>query len=304
MPYGVNNMNSEFKIDRPIFIVGCGRSGTTILYRLLCGHPVLAWFSNYSEKWPMYPQFALLSSLYKVDPLRRRRPKGLPVPTEGHNLWDYCKPVLDSPSDPPLMEEDVTLQDAAQIKKMIMLHMHYQRKPRFINKNTRNTRRIRFLHEIFKDALFIHIIRNPQATVASFLNVDFWPDLKIWSHDKITPNEWAAQGGDPVELAARLWVAEVQRALNDKAVLPQDQYLEIHYEDLMENSKDILSAVLAFSGLEWNNQFDKFFNTFSLKNMNHKFKTEFNQHQLNTIESVVAPLAESLGYMSSPEKPQ
>ena len=40
----------------PLFIVGCGRSGTTIVYELLCEHPDLAWFSNYAERWPALPQ--------------------------------------------------------------------------------------------------------------------------------------------------------------------------------------------------------------------------------------------------------
>ena len=38
----------------PLFIVGCGRSGTTIVYELLCEHPDLAWFSNYAERWPAF----------------------------------------------------------------------------------------------------------------------------------------------------------------------------------------------------------------------------------------------------------
>ena len=128
-------LNSDFKIDRPIFIVGSGRSGTTILYNLLCGHANLAWFSNYSQRWPKYPQLALLSWFYTIEPLRRRSIKGLPIPAEAHALWDYCKPVSDSPGDPPLTEEDASSKDIARIRKMVALYMRYQRKPRFINKN-------------------------------------------------------------------------------------------------------------------------------------------------------------------------
>jgi len=36
----------EHKILKPIFIIGVPRSGTTILYRTLCLHPDVAWFSH------------------------------------------------------------------------------------------------------------------------------------------------------------------------------------------------------------------------------------------------------------------
>jgi len=289
-------MISINRINQPIFIVGCGRSGTTILYNLLCGHPDLAWFSNYSDRWPKHPQAALLSWMYRIDMLRQLNIKRMPIPSEGYRLWDYCKPVLDSPSDPPLTEKDVLPKDIDQIKNMINHLLKYQAKSRFINKNTRNTRRIRFLNTIFKDALFIHIMRDPRASVSSFLNVDFWPNLKIWCCDKITPNEWIAKGRNPIELAAQLWVAEVQRVLDDKIDIPKEQYMEIHYEDLMENPMDIILKILSFTRLDWNNQFDKFIKTFSLKNMNYKFKSQFNDDQLRIIQRTVNPLAKNLGY--------
>ena len=48
------------KIDRPIFIIGVGRSGTTILYNLLSIHPELCWFSRYSDMLPRNNYIALL----------------------------------------------------------------------------------------------------------------------------------------------------------------------------------------------------------------------------------------------------
>ena len=114
-----------------------------------------------------------------------------------------------------MTEADVTPADRARIRKMIGQYIRYQGKSRFINKNTRNSRRIRFLNQVFEDALFIHVIRDPRATIGSFLRVGFWPDLKIWCCDKITPREWEAQGKDPTTLAAKLWVSNVQRVLED-----------------------------------------------------------------------------------------
>lgn len=289
-------MNREISIDRPIFIVGCGRSGTTILYELLSGHPDLAWFSTYSQRWPQLPLAIAPSKLHDLGQLSRKYRDKLPRPVEGYPLWDYCKPVANSPSDPPLTESDARPDDIARVRDMVATHLRYQGKPRFINKNTRNTRRIRYLDAIFKDALFVHIVRNPRATVNSLLKVDFWPDLKIWSERQVTPRQWEAAGNDSAVLAARLWSAEVQRALDDSAMLPDHRYVQLRYEDLMEHPEDILAGILAFCGLEWSERFSRFVASFRLANMNSKYDSQLSAERIARIDRVVAPVARRLGY--------
>jgi hypothetical protein len=56
---------------KPIFLIGSGRSGTTILFRLLCGHPDCAYVSNLTDQLSGYPQLAALS---KSAVLRRYKP--------------------------------------------------------------------------------------------------------------------------------------------------------------------------------------------------------------------------------------
>ncbi len=148
-------MNSNPKIERPIFIVGCGKSGTTILYNIICGHPDLAWFSNYFQHWPLLPQLAVLSWFFTAAQQRHWSLRGIPRPDEGYTLWDYCKSVIDSPSDPPLTQYDVTPHNIDRVNMMVRNHMRYQRKSLFINKNMRNMRWIKFVDGIFEDALFI-----------------------------------------------------------------------------------------------------------------------------------------------------
>lgn len=290
-------MRPEQGLARPIFIVGCGRSGTTVLYDMLCGHPELAWFSNYTERWPGVPRVAFLSRFYRYRGLRRLMGGRGPSPVEGYPLWDRCRPVVDSPGDPPLTEADLREADAREVRRTVARHVRYQGASRFINKNTRNTRRIRYLNAIFGDALFIHVIRDPRATVNSLLNVAFWPFLKVWCQDKVTPREWQASGGrDPAILAARLWTAEVQRALDDAKSLPADRYLEIRYEQLTADPVAVVSRILEFADLDWNEPFARFIDDFQVENRNSKYQRDLDDSRIADIETETSPLAWRLGY--------
>lgn len=284
------------QVLRPIFLVGSGRSGTTILYHVLCGHPHLAWFSNYNERYPRVPHVAICSRLYALSRLRVLRGKGLPVPSEAYAVWDFIRPVADSPGDPPLDESHVTAMERELMHEVIAANLRYHGKTRFVNKNTRNTRRICYLQNIFPDAIFIHVVRDPRAAIASLLKVDWWPHLKIWCQNQITAQQWARQGKDPALLATDLWIREVRCVLQAKAKLPPRQYFEVRYEEFIQTPKEVLQRVLAFCGLEWTDDFEHFVASFALQSMNFKFKNQFTPQQLEMIEEMVAPLARKLGY--------
>ena len=141
------------EIINPIFIVGSGRSGTTLLYNLIAGHIDLGWFSNYTNKYPKIPQLAKLNKLYKNLEISRnfRKIKGFPLPSEGYRIWDYFHPVnggFDKGSSPPFDESDVENADIDLMKKTIIKHLKASGSYRFVNKNTRNTRRMLYLYQL------------------------------------------------------------------------------------------------------------------------------------------------------------
>lgn len=283
-------------VTRPIFLVGSGRSGTTILYHVLCGHPKLAWLSNFNERFPRIPQVAAWSSLYTRTQLRALRGKGLPVPSEAYAVWDLIRPVADSPGDPPLDETHVTAVERERMHNVLAANLYYHGKTRFVNKNTRNTRRMRYLHAIFPDAIFIHVLRDPRAAIASLLKVEWWPALKVWCQNQITAQQWARQGKDPALLATDLWMNEVRCVLEAKAKLPAPQYFEVRYEEFIQNPKTVLHELLANCDLRRTPDFEHFVESFALQSMNFKFKNQFSPQQLAMIEEMIAPLARQLGY--------
>ena len=150
-------MNGSAAIKQPVFLVGCGRSGTTAIFRLLAAHPDFAYFSNFSARFPRFPMIGALSRLYPFR-LKYALPapvsKLIPVPSEAYRVWDSCIPVENSPNDPPLTENDISEGQVECLRKAITGHLHAQGATRFIDKNTRNTRRIPYLNAAFPDLIY------------------------------------------------------------------------------------------------------------------------------------------------------
>lgn len=292
-------MGGPTSIDRPIFIVGCGRSGTTIAYDILAESPALAWFSNYTQRWPAAPQLAALSRLRKLEPVRRSHSRLTPKPREGHSIWDRCSthsaPVLNA----PLTEIHATEQETERVRHVVLQHLRYQRKTRFVNKNTRNTRRIRYLRQIFEDALFIHLVRDPRAAAASLLRVHFWPELPIWWCADQTPTQLAAQGHDPVGLAAEFWVRETQQVIEDRASLAPDRYLEIRYEDFVKGPAAALKLIADFSDLP-SSPLLKALRENPVRDRTEGYRKELSAEQIREIERIVHTHARQFGYDVAP----
>ncbi len=292
-------MSSISAVERPIFVIGCGRSGTTLLYDILCGHRSLAWFSNYTDRWPGVPQLAALSPAYSA--LRRR---GLslprvptPIPSEGYRIFDHCSPRGAADNNRPLTELDATATERQCLARIIEAHQRFAGGQRFINKNTRNTRRIRFLHELFPDALFVHVVRDPRATVASLLRVAFWPDLRFWWREDRTASGLAEDGVAPETLAAELWTREVGPALRDKDVLDPASYWELRYEDLIVDPRGEVKSVLAFAGLPWTPSFEEVFESFVIVDRTAGYRRHLDDRQIAVIDDVTRPVASTLGYV-------
>jgi hypothetical protein len=280
----------------PLFIVGCGRSGTTIVYKLLCEHPDLAWFSNYAERWPALPQLEALTRLRDIGTIRRSPSRFVPQPVEGYALWDRSDPPDVRRRNARLSGADVDAEHAQRVGDLVAAHVRYHKGHRFINKNTRNSRRVLYLDAIFPEAVFLHVVRDPRAVVASLLAVHWWPDLPLWWSDDQTPRALAAAGSKPEAVAAEHWVKSVERLLADARHLPPSRYLEIRYEAFTESPETVLSSVCTFAGLSSSARITEALRRRTVSSQNVKYKSQFGDEALRTVELIVAPLAARLGY--------
>jgi len=288
-------------IKRPIFIVGSGRSGTTIFYRLLAGHASLVWFSSYIQSFPRRLWLTRLNTLYQKPALGRRfrNERWFPKPVEGHMLWDMFHPMENSAGSPPFTEKQVDQADTQGMHRFISDLLRSSGRARFMNENTRNARRIRYLQTIFPDAFFIHVIRDGRAVTNSLLNIDWWPTLPLWWAEGKTPTELQNEGMDPALVAARHWKQGVERVLQDKEHIPPEQYMELCYEKLMQDPIGEIKQTLRFCDLPWSARFQAHIEAFDMNSRNNKWGDRFTAQQIATVEKEIGPLLERLKYPTS-----
>lgn len=170
---------ADVPVDRPVFIAGLARAGTTILLRKLCELPGFA-----SHR---YSDFPFLFTPYLWAQLRRLMPAGRQAPRERMHkdgimvtaespeameevLWMAFFPHLHDPARSNLLDESIRCPEfesflADHIRKLILARGGQ----RYVSKNNYNLTRLSYLARIFPDARFLLPIRAPAAHVASLM---------------------------------------------------------------------------------------------------------------------------------------
>jgi len=289
-----------YSIRKPVFIVGFGRSGTTILYNLLAGHPDLGWLSNYNERIPNFPCLSVLSRVYGYPWLGKRfgHMKGFPKPIEGYGRWKYFHPEdnAEATFKTTLGAKDASGMDRERMISYISRVLKYSGTTCLLMKTTRNTLRIPYLYALFPEAYFIHILRDGRAVTNSLLKVDWWPNINLWWANERHPHELEMEGMDRYTLAARHWAKSVQKAIDDLHSVPPSQYLEIRYEDLTKNPIDEIHSITEFCGLPWTPRFEAHLKSFNISSQNYKWMDDLCPEKVKMIEKECGQLLAALSY--------
>jgi len=111
-----------------------------------------------------------------------------------------------------------------------MLNARNQGKPRWGDKRPSHAWNLHAILDLFPDAQYVNVIRDPRACVASMNRVG-------WS--------W---GG--VESATEMWQRAVVTADGWRRKLPSDQFFDVYYEELVREPKKVLADVCAFLNLD------------------------------------------------------
>lgn len=289
----------EKTINSPIFIVGSGRSGTTLLLNLLTKHPDLAWFSNYADTYPDRPWIGALCRIWDIPIIGSKIAGRIPGLLHSHetiNINKYCNiHNLHYQKQSIITEVDVTPQIKECFTNIIARYLFFRGKSRFVNKNTNNCMRIRFLKGIFPDALFVHIIRDGRAVANSLNNVEWWPDLTLW-WSGYSPNDWKSTGKPAIELCAHHWQQMVRAVLSAVPFLEDDQYIDLRYEELTANPLTEMRKLINFCGLRWTKSFEIKIKHQPIYNFNNKWRENLSVSDQQILEDCLSEFLIELGY--------
>lgn len=257
------------RLDEPIFLIGMGRSGSTLLFEVVAASPELGWFSRYVNLVPGVPAVAAASRLADVNPVFRAsvppssRQSGWRRafaklerlrlgPTEGYRVWNhYCAATFadDFLAAQPLASERRRMSD------FVSRLLRYQGKQRLVAKLT-GPPRVAYLSEMFPGARFIHLVRDGRAVVRSLLRVPYWRDTfrlrqPAWK-GALTGDDlarWESLGRSPVVLAALEWQRVLECARTEAAHQAPGRYVELRYEDFLTSPHRALDEMADFCDL-------------------------------------------------------
>ena len=210
---------------RPILIVGCPRSGTTLLLQGLLRSPGLG-----------------------------------SVQSEGHILWDEFHHPRDRGWDSDaLVASDVTEREREYVHRAIRLVV---RGRRFVDKTPESCLRISYLDELFPDATFVFLRRRGADNVSSLLEawrarprfVKYRLPEPLTGLGPLSGDQWSfvlvpgwreLRDAPLQEICARQYVACNEAVLDARGALDTARWIDVAYEDLVADPDKELRRVFA-----------------------------------------------------------
>ncbi|MBW2281275.1 MAG: sulfotransferase [Deltaproteobacteria bacterium] len=272
------NPSTSPEIRAPIFIIGAPRSGTSILYEKLARHPDLAWISNITKKVPDSLLVTRLIGLFRDDHR----------PTEAKKIWGRYADLNESKPG----RKDATPRATRFLRRVVRNNLKLFHKPRFLSKDCGNSLRMEFLDEIFPDAIFIHIIRDGRAVAHSTLRVRETKD-RFWG---IRPPGWKDLVDRPaIEASAMQWEWTLEAVRNSAEGLPESRYMEVRYEDFVDDPEGVLRAIGDKCGLEWDAAFLKELVS-DVSSQDFKWRERLSPEEVEMLHGLIGKSLADLGY--------
>jgi hypothetical protein len=224
--------------DPYLFIVGCARSGTTLVRRIVDAHPEIAittemhWISHYFD--------------YFKNQNRLVTPE-LVSELTGHKRFAQFE--IPRQQFEGLLGSGEALPYPTFLNRVFGLYRKIKNKPLVGNKTSGYVRRIPTFHALWPDAKFVHIIRDGRDVCLSVLN---------WNKAERTVGRYASWEEDPVSTTALWWERKVRKGREDGAALGPGLYHEMLYEDLVEDQERECKRLCEFLGVPYDDAMIRF----------------------------------------------
>lgn len=247
----------------PVFILGHHRSGTTLLHKLLSADPRFCYFKNSDILFPKIKipgkkwikrsimfiiralklkTFAYNNVLFDLDDPQEEDMCITGMFEPGTFYWKFVFPA--SGYDPLKQVAPGTM--GKRWKEIYSFHLkrlqYFNKTKRLLLKNPPNTGRIKTLLELFPDAQFVYINRDPYEVIYS--------SLRLW---KKALQVFSLQRYDDDLIEDRVFYfykAFYDKYHSEKNLIPLENLIEIHYDEL---KADPLSVILEiYNKFDWN----------------------------------------------------
>jgi hypothetical protein len=249
------------EVKAPLFILGHQRSGTTYLHYLLGRDPQ---FGHLTVKesfmpWVYLTSEAILRRIYQralpetrpMDNLRM----GLDLPTEPEYSLGNMTPSTMIPGYyfPRRIKEvftsNVLFNDQKEKERwqrtlryfIQKLTLRHGGKP-IVIKSPENTARIKEILEVFPDARFIHISRNPYSV--------YFSTERLYSITLPMVTFQHCDGPHIQDFILYGYRTMMEKYLAEKDLIPKGQLAEIRYEDLIGNELEVLEKAYRDCGMK------------------------------------------------------
>lgn len=243
----------------PIFIVGHWRTGTTLLHELMILDPRHGYPTTYEC---LEPNHFLLTERLVTRWLSFLIPSERPVdnmkagfdrPQEDEFalcMMGEGSPYLTCafPNHPPQCEEYLDLHGLPRSKinswkrslKQFMKRITYKTGKRLVLKSPPHTARIKVLKELFPDAVFIHIVRDPYVVFPS--------TVKLWRYMYQRHGLQIPTFAGLEEHILATFVRMYERLEEAKRELEPARFFEMHYEELVRDPEAMMRRVYEHFG--------------------------------------------------------
>lgn len=270
--------------NAPVFIIGCSRAGTTLVYK------------TFSES----PELGTLQR-------------------ETHDFWVELHPLTNKHWDTHALDaQDASQQDRGTATRYFYTHTG---KTRFVDKNNQNGLCVPYLHALFPDAHFVFVKRSPGDNLNSL--IEGWgkpEEFATWSSElkeKVTVDNgrytrWcfflSAGWRDYLDKSIEAVCAFQYRAINEailaaKKQIPSQQWTEVFYEDLVRDPVTGFRQAFEKCGLAFTPALEQHcanvlstpYNAFSEIRLD-KWKDGRNRERIARVMPEVLEVAKNMGY--------